>query len=163
VYLSTDNLVTDEGSKKLSNLRTGPFKIIGQAGENAFKLRLPPHMKVHPVFNVTLLSPERRDTIPGRVLAEPAPVIVEGHKEYEIDRFLDSNWYGRHFQYKVRWKGYDKEHDEWIFRDDLEEDLGQEGLAEYKRDFFKISPTAKKHTDTIKERTKGKHGFSKKK
>jgi transposase InsO family protein len=163
VYLSTDNLVTDEGSKKLSDLRTGPFEIIGQAGENTFRLRLPPHMKVHPVFNVTLLSPERRDTIPGRVLAEPAPVIIEGHKEYEIDRFLDSNWYGKHFQYKVRWKGYDKEHDEWIFRDDLEEDLGQEGLARYEGDFFEISPTAKRHTDTIRERTKGKRGFSKKK
>jgi hypothetical protein len=78
-------------------------------------------------------------------------------------RHIDSNWYGKHFQYKVRWKGYNKEHDEWIFRDDLEEDLGQEGLAEYEGDFFKVNPTAKRHTDIIKERTKGKCGFSKKK
>jgi hypothetical protein len=94
VYLSTENMVTDEGSKKLSDLRTGPFEIIGQAGENAFKLRLPPHMKVHPVFNVTLLSKAKEDPIIGRKPSEPAPIVVEGHDEYEVDKILSSNWYG---------------------------------------------------------------------
>jgi hypothetical protein len=60
-------------------------------------------------------------------------------------------------------EGLQQEHDEWIFRDDLEEDLGQEGLAEHEKSFFRISPTAKRHTDTTRERTKGKRGFNKKK
>jgi len=56
VYLSTDNLIMDEGSKKLSDLRTGPFTIVKKVGEGAYKLRLPPHMKVNPTFNESLLT-----------------------------------------------------------------------------------------------------------
>ena len=56
VYLSTNNLVTDEGSKKLSDLRTGPFTILKKVGDGAYKLLLPKHMKINPVFNVALLT-----------------------------------------------------------------------------------------------------------
>ena len=55
VYVSTENMIMDEGSKKLSDLRTGPFEIISMVGDSAFKLRLPPHMKCHNVFNESLL------------------------------------------------------------------------------------------------------------
>ena len=44
-------MITDEGSKKLSDLHTGPFEIVGTVGESAFKLRLPPHMKCHNVLD----------------------------------------------------------------------------------------------------------------
>jgi len=56
VYLEVENLVTDEGSKKLSDKRTGPFKIIKKVSDSAYKLKLPPHMNCHPVFNIDLLS-----------------------------------------------------------------------------------------------------------
>jgi hypothetical protein len=65
VYISTENMVTDEGSKKLSDLCMGPFTILKQVGDSAFKLKLPLHMKCHPVFNITLLSKVHNDEIPG--------------------------------------------------------------------------------------------------
>ena len=65
VYLSTKNLVTDEGAKKLSNLCTGPFEVIKKVGDGAYKLKLPPHVKVNPVFNVTLLTKWQPDPILG--------------------------------------------------------------------------------------------------
>jgi hypothetical protein len=162
VYLATDNLVTDEGSKKLSDLRTGPFKILKKVGLSSYKLKLPPHMKVHPVFNVVLLSKAKEDPIPGRVNPEPAPIIVDGAEQYEIDKILDSNWLGKHFQYKVTYKGYGKEHDEWQFRDDLLEDLGKESLKELETGYYQRNPSGKKHTDTVKERSKGKRTIKKK-
>ena len=56
VYVSMENMIMDEGSKKLSDLCMGPFEVIGTVGESAFKLKLPPHMKCHNVFNESLLS-----------------------------------------------------------------------------------------------------------
>jgi len=159
VYLSTDNLITDEGSKKLSDLRTGPFTIVRKVGEGAYKLRLPPHMKVNPTFNVSLLTRSRPDPITGRAPSEPAPIIVDGHEEYIVERIKESNWMGKHFQYKVKYKGYGKEHDEWLFRDDLLEDLGEESLLDFEDEFYAKHPTAKRHDDLVRERTKGKRSL----
>lgn len=36
VYLETENLITDEGSKKLSDKRTGPFEIIEQTSDSVY-------------------------------------------------------------------------------------------------------------------------------
>ena len=93
---------------------------------------------------------------------KPAPVIVDGHEEYVIKRILNSNWLGKHFQYKVTYNGYGKEHDEWLFRDDLLEDLGVESLEDYKKEFYGRHPTAKRHTDEIRARTKGKQSVKRK-
>jgi len=135
VYLATNNLITDKGSKKLSDLRMGPFKIIKAVGPRAYKLKPLTHMKVNPTFNVALLTKHNEGLIPGRAPSEPTPVIVEGQEQYEIERILDSSWLGKHFQYKVTYKGYGKEHDEWQFRDDLLEDLGEKVLQELEEHF----------------------------
>ncbi len=161
VYLSTKNLVTDEGSKKLSNLQTRPFTILKKVGEGAYKLLLPKHMKLNLVFNVTLLTKSSPDPILGQVQPEPAPIIVDRQEEYTIKKFLDSNWLGKHFQYKVTYEGYGKEHDEWLFRDDLLEDLGAESLEDYEMQFYTKHPTAKHHTDKIRVRTKGQRSIKK--
>ena len=159
VYLSTDNLITNEGSKKLSDLRTGPFTVLKKVGDRAYKLKLPPHMKVNPTFNVSLLTRSRPDPILGRAPQEPAPIVVNGHKEYAIKRIKESNWLGKHFQYKVEYEGYGKEHDEWLFRDDLLEDLGEESLQDFEDKFYAKHPRARRYTDTVREREKGKHSI----
>ena len=156
VYLSTRNLPTDEGIKKLSDLRTGPFTIVKKVGGGAYKLKMPPSFKMNPVFNVLLLTKWQPDPIEGRAHPEPPPIIVNNKEEYVIRKFLDSNWLGKHFQYKVTYEGYGKEHNEWLFRDDLLEDLGPESLLNFEEDFFRRHPKAKRHTDEIKKRTKGK-------
>ena len=74
--------------------------------EGTYELKLLPHMKVHPVFNISLLTKAEKDLIPGWTASEPAPIIVEGHQEYEIEKIIASNWFNKHFQYKVKYKGY---------------------------------------------------------
>jgi hypothetical protein len=159
VYLSTDNLVTDEGSKKLSDLRTGPFTIVKKVGEGAYKLLLPPTMKINPVFNVARLTSVRPDPIIGRLPLEPAPIVVGDHEEYIIEEIIDANWYGKYFQYKVAYRGYAKEHNEWLFQDDLLEDLGAESLEDFEGEFYGKHPLALRHTDDNRTRIKGKEGF----
>jgi hypothetical protein len=162
VYLSTENLIMDKGSKKLSDLRTGPFEIIGKVGEGAYKLKLLEHMKVNPTFNVSLLTRARPNPIDGRAPTEPAPVIVDGHKEYTIDKFIALNWLDGNFQYKISWKGYGKESDEWIYRENLLKDLGEESLLDFEKEFYDAHPTAVQHTNTNKTRVRGKRGLKRK-
>ena len=91
VYLEMENLITDEGSKKLSDKRTGPFKVVKKISDSVYELKLPPHMKCHPVFNIDLLTKEKPDQIPGRRPKEPTPVVIEGEPQYEVEQFVDSN------------------------------------------------------------------------
>jgi len=119
-------------------------------------------MKVHPVFNVTLLTRAEDDLIQGRAPSEPAPIIVEGHQEYEVKRIINSNWFNKHFQYKVTYKGYGKEHDEWQFRDDLVEDLDKDMLHALEKDYYHQNPAGVKRTDMEQKRRSGRSTIKKK-
>jgi len=119
-------------------------------------------MKVHPVFNITLLTKAEEDLIPGQALTEPLPIIVEGHQEYKIEWIINSNWYNKHFQYKVTYKGYGKEHNKWQFRDNLIEDLDRSILHELERDYYHRNPAAVKRTDMDKKRRSGRSTIKKK-
>ena len=62
VMLSTKNLKmaykgAESKSRKLMPKFCGPFIVDGEVGRDAYKLRLPPAWKIHPVFHVSLLTP----------------------------------------------------------------------------------------------------------
>jgi hypothetical protein len=67
---------------------------------------------------------------------------VDRHEEYTIEKFIASNWLNGNFQYKVSWKGYGKESDEWVYRENLLEDLREESLHDFEREFYDNHPTA---------------------
>lgn len=46
--------VAVRSSLKLSAKYFGPFQIVARVGEVAYKLRLPDHSKVHPIFHISL-------------------------------------------------------------------------------------------------------------
>lgn len=58
VWLSRRNIKTKRTSSKLDVRRIGPFPVIRMIGQNAAELALPKaYSRLHPVFNVSLLSP----------------------------------------------------------------------------------------------------------
>ena len=119
VWLSARNIKTARSSKKLDYKRIGPYSILKKVNKNAYKLDLPPTMKIHNVFHVSLLD-KYREPVEGQKPSEPAPVIVEQEEEWEVERILDSRRRKRKLQYLVQWAGYNHIQTSWEPAENLE-------------------------------------------
>jgi hypothetical protein len=115
VWLSRKNIATNRPSAKLDAKRLGPFKILEVIGEakSAYKLELPPRMRIHPVFHVSLLTKYYANEIPGRTQPPPPPIVIAETEEYEVEQILDSRVHYNRLQYFVDWKGYSPEERTW--------------------------------------------------
>ena len=89
----------------------GPFRIIAAVGESksAYRLALPPQLRIHPVFHVSLLEPYKADIIPGRRQAPPPPTILADQEEHTVCKVLDSRIQRGRLMYYVDWEGYGPE------------------------------------------------------
>lgn len=88
-------------SSKLSPTLLGPFPIRRKVSDLAYELILPSHMRLHPVISVIHLEPHETDDFNRHLPETPAPVVVDGHDEYEIETILDQ----KADQCLVRWRG----------------------------------------------------------
>lgn len=113
VWLSRRFITTKRPSSKLDYTKLGPFEVIDKVGTRAFRLKLPETMKIHPVFHVSLLEPFVESTIPGRILAPPPVIEVDGVEEYEVENILDSRLRRRRLEYLIDWKGYGASERTW--------------------------------------------------
>jgi transposase InsO family protein len=113
VMLNSKFITTQRPSKKLDSKRLGPFRIIEKINDVAFKLELPPTMKIHPVFHVSLLEKYKPSAIPNRAPPTLPPIVVDDALEYEVESILDSRFRSKQLEYLVHWKGYDPSHRTW--------------------------------------------------
>ena len=80
---------------KYSNQRVGPFKILEKVRKLAYRLQLPPNMRIHPVVSVAQIEPavDPADDLYYRLPPPPGPVEEEDENPvnplYKIERFLD--------------------------------------------------------------------------
>ncbi len=82
-------------------------------GPVAYKLKMNPGWRIHPVFHVSLLEAYRSD---GRIQPPPPPLELEGILEYEVESILDHRFRGRRrprTSYLIAWRGYGPEHNSW--------------------------------------------------
>ena len=67
-----------------------PFVIIARINDATFRLDLPPHLQIHPVFHSSLLEPCRTSSISDHIVPpQPSIQLVDG-PEYEVAGILDS-------------------------------------------------------------------------
>lgn len=91
VWLDATNLHLPWLKKKLDDKRVGPFTIIDKAGASTYKLKLPPHWRIHPRFNEKLLTPYVAPAFPNQELPPPPPPdLIDDEEEYEIEEVLDA-------------------------------------------------------------------------
>ena len=90
VWLLRRHIKTTGPCQKLDYRRLGSFRIIGKINNVAFRLDLPPQLRIHPVFRSSLLEPYQESTIPGHIIKPPPPIELEDGPEYEVAAILDS-------------------------------------------------------------------------
>jgi hypothetical protein len=109
----------NDTSRKLSQQKVGPFKILQSVGRLAYKLDIPPTWKIHPVISVAHL--ERHHPDPYNRQPLPLPDIVHDadddslHEEWEVEDVLRSRLTGKNKrkQWRIKWKGFGSEHNTW--------------------------------------------------
>jgi hypothetical protein len=105
----------------------------------AYRLELPSHFRIHPVFHVSLLEPYRSD---GRYQPPPPPLEIDGALEYEVDRILAHRTIkaGRRsrLEFLVAWQNYGPEHHSWEPKRNLSN--AKESIADYWRHTGRTGP-----------------------
>ena len=120
VLLNNTDLAINRPSRKLSERRSGPFKIIEKIGTHAYRLKLPSQWKtVHPVFHVSKLEPYQENPDDPN-FSLPPPDIIEGEPEWEVEDILASKMFHNKLRYLVKWKGWPSSDNSWEPRENLE-------------------------------------------
>ena len=90
-------------------------------GSVAAELSLPPDLRIHPTFHVSLLRPYR-GPVPESAVEDPAPVAwlskqplysVERVLDYRVRRVRSGRRFRKLHEYLVKWAGYSSEHNSW--------------------------------------------------
>ena len=135
VWLEGRNLTTTHPTAKLAPRRYGPFPITRVVSQTSYQLKLPPQWKIHNVFHATLLTPYKETTLNGSHYQEPAPDLIEGQPEWEVEHIMRVRRRRNQLQYLIRWKGFSDAHDSW-------EPTKHLHAEQSIQDFYKRHPTA---------------------
>jgi hypothetical protein len=74
IYLLRRNIKIIRPSDKLDSRKIGPFKVKRNIRDISFELKLPPTIRIYPVFHISLLEPAHPDT-PEKPAPELDPEI----------------------------------------------------------------------------------------
>src|SRR5699024_6724482 len=101
VWLSMKHYKSERPSKKLDNQMIGPFRITEQVG-HAYRLDLPPTMRIHDVFSPDKLRKAANDPLQGQQQEPPEPIEINDDEEWEVEQILDSRIHRKKLQYRVK-------------------------------------------------------------
>ena len=105
--------------KALVRKYEGPFPVLRKIGQVAYKLQLPPQLKIHPVFHVSMLRPYHSDAEnPERGASKRAPTAVTISYDKEVELILDSREVRRkriprYTEYLIKWKNCPEVENSW--------------------------------------------------
>jgi transposase InsO family protein len=120
VMLNKRNLATYRPSWKLDHQRMGPYKISEKVNEVTYRLTLPPELKIHDAFHVSLLEPYVPNQLPNRVSIPPPPELINDLEHWEIETVLAERTHRRRKEYLIKWKGYPDSDNSWEPASDIE-------------------------------------------
>jgi hypothetical protein len=123
-------------SRKLQPRFLGPFQIFKKQSPLVYQLKLPPSLKLHPVFHISRLERYTGDV--ESLGSQPPPELVlsgdTAQEEWEVETIMDQRQRkrGRTYQteYLVKWKDYPLHDATWEPEDNLQN--AQEAIAEFK-------------------------------
>lgn len=131
--------IPGEGNRKLHQQRVGPFSVISKVGNLAYKLNLPPIMKIWPVVSVAQLEPTPEGNDPYRRLRPTNPPPVEDEDRlsdsYEIEKILEKRIVRGKPEYLLKWLDYGPQDNVWYKLEDL--GFAKDLVDEYERTHVK--------------------------
>ena len=101
--------------------RHGPFRVVQVMSPVNYHLELPTQWSIHPVFLIDLLTPYCEPPTHGCNYQRPPPKLMDREEEYEVEKILDLQHFGRRqkLQYLVKWKGYPDSENQWVDSNDV--------------------------------------------
>ena len=132
VYLEGRNLKLRYANRKLAPKREGPFVITDVLNPLNYRLDLPRHWNIHPVFHASLLVPYHETDTHGPNHPRPPPDLIDGEEEYEVEAILGHKKIRGRYRYLIKWRGYSAAENSW----EPEENLlpgAEETLSAYKK------------------------------
>lgn len=92
VYLKMDpgQFALPQGmTDRLARRYDGPFKIVEKINDLVYRLELPSHMQVHPVFHISMLRAAPKGSDPHRVVVNRGPaLIMEKGEDFQLEEIL---------------------------------------------------------------------------
>ena len=88
-------------TEKLTETFVGPYKIKKIVSLNTVNLELSSTVKIHLVVNISRIH-KYIGQVEGQKKEQPAPVIIEGEEEWEVERILNKWWVRGKDKYLVR-------------------------------------------------------------
>ena len=118
-YDSKNIPIATIGTRNLYPLWLGPFPVTQKVGAVAYELEIPPHYRLHNIFHVSLLKPAY-DNHAGT--PPPAPRLVEGEDEFEVETILQHRPLtkprgDKNISYRVKWLGYGPDYNSWELKE----------------------------------------------
>jgi len=109
VLLNSKNIIApvnrNRPTQKLTPKYLGPYEVVEVISPTAYRLALPPTLRIHPVFHIALLKKYvESDDYPQ--LPPPPPVTIGDEDEYEVEQILDKRVIRKRIQYLIKWQGY---------------------------------------------------------
>jgi hypothetical protein len=126
VWLRRKHVKTTRPSSKLDYKLIGPYTILERVGSRAYKLDLPPSVKIHSVFHISLLelAQPRNEPIPGHLQPPPPPIIIDDEEEWEVEEIVDSRYHQNQLQYRVKWTGFHDQDKTWYPAENFDNSSG---------------------------------------
>jgi hypothetical protein len=121
VMLNAKNIKTTRPKKKLDRKFLGPYLIKRKINDAVYQLDLPNHIKIHPVFHISLLekyTPSSRFTQPQPPMWDIVPAADNNIWDVEAildkQRDKDGKWL-----YLIKWRGYNDSENTWEHATDI--------------------------------------------
>ena len=88
VWLDARNIRSTRPCPKLDDKWLGPYPVKRKVNDVSYELKLPPWLRIHPVFHVSLLEPYKENSLTrSDQYPQPPPIIIQEQEEYEVERF----------------------------------------------------------------------------
>ncbi len=118
MFLNERNIITARSFKKLNDKMLNSFTNLNLV-DSSYKLKLLESMHVHDVFHSDLLCSVVDDFLSDQKNEFSDSIVINDEDEWKINDILNSRWYWRWLQYRVKWKSYDNDLN-WYNADDDE-------------------------------------------